>query len=475
MEETISEKIKEEEWHNKIIRIGNENEKKAREFLEKNGYIIFDISELQKKWNEVLLNPRVKTVGEAKTEEYKKEKARLKREYGIFQISSLERRGCILSEKEKEYLKDNFIGLIGDLIGREIKTNRLTCFEVKASQKNYFLSGRNQFEENCRAKKNNLNVLYVFINYSESPIKFEIVDIAELWFNLHIGINELTNQIHQPINLIRKREAIEKKKKYYSNTFVQFEIIKCLKNRELCMLNDRIDLEKKSVRYCLAFNLDYLRKHFERFGFNKSLTNLYHSVALLKPSVPVFSYNFKKRRKEEAYRNFNENYKDYVEGYNLFIDIDADWDWKKALQDVLETKKIFDEFKVPYYVLNSSFKGFHIHIPAQYMPKKEISELLAEINEVIYNIKGIYDIQSIDTSIFDLKRVCKVPYSLSSDGSVCLPLDDEQLKNFTPKLVSLNNVLSKIKIMNRGLLIRTHNLSEEQLKENVKKLFSEFL
>jgi len=41
-------------------------------------------------------------------------------------------------------------------------------------------------------------------------------------------------------------------------------------------------------------------------------------------------------------------------------------------------------------------------------------------------------------------------------------------------MVKIENVLKDIKIMNRGLLLRTGELTELELKENVIKFFKEF-
>lgn len=272
-----------------------------------------------------------------------------------------------------------------------------------------------------------------------------------------------------------KEQILKSRIEWYGFTPVLFEIVKCLKNRELCFLTLKTEKDKKPVRYLLAFSVDYLIKHFKRFDFFKYLNNIYHSTALLKSEVPVFSYNLKQRRKEEKYQDFNRDYANYVIGYNLFIDLDAEENWKEALEDLMQVKKIFDDYKVPYYILNSSFRGFHIVIPAQFMPEKKIDELLPEINEVVYNLKGTYDFKSIDTSIFDLKRVQKMPYSFSCDNSICLPLSDEQLAFFTPEIVRMENVLKNIHIKNRGLLLRRHNLSDEQLKKNVQVFIDDFL
>ena len=136
-------------------------------------------------------------------------------------------------------------------------------------------------------------------------------------------------------------------------------------------------------------------------------------------------------------------------------------------------KNILDGFKVPYWVMNSSFKGFHIHIPQEFMPKFN-QDTLRNIGEVLYNIKGIEDFQTLDISIGDNKRLCKVCYSPVSDGSICLPLIDEQIDNFKLDIVKISNVLRTCIIKNRGLLLRTHNLSEEELKKNVLCFLKEY-
>jgi len=274
---------------------------------------------------------------------------------------------------------------------------------------------------------------------------------------------------------MNKEEILKEREFYYSHIFVLFEIVKCLKNRELCFLSHKGEIPRKTARNMIAFTIDYLKKHFRWINFDKYSINMYHSVARLKPNtIPVFSYNLRERTKTQEYKDFKKEFINFVEGYNLFIDLDGKEDFEKCYQEAKEIKKIFDEYKIPYYLLNSSFKGFHFHVPAEYMPNMEISELLKLINKVVYNIKGIYDFKTIDLSIFDLKRVCKVPYSYECSGAICLPLTDVQFNNFSSKMVSMKEVIKNIKIKNRGLILRTHNLDEKALKENVINFIREF-
>lgn len=480
---------REENLSEKLYKIGKEYEDKAKEFLSKQGYIIFDDEQIKKRFIETGKNLQfnklykdIKNINKIKQmmEEVKKdyfltmdleyEKDKFET-FALNQIKVFEELGCVLSEKERTYLKENNILHIGDIRTKRISDNKLCCFEVKSSENEYYQGRKEQFFSCLKAKRFDIGTFFILINHSKGSETIEVVDVADLWYNYHI--NTETFNIRGNLNIVKRSKIVQKMKDYYSNIFVRFEIIKCLKHRELAFLNPKEDCNHRALRYLLAFNLDYLDKHLERFDFYKNLNNLYHSVALLK-DVPVFSYNLKERKKSEEYLEFNKNYQNYVVGYNLFLDIDGGNDFELAYQEAKQIKEILEEYKVPFYLLNSSYKGFHFQIPAEYMPDLEIKELMEKISKVIYNIKGIYDLQTLDISVGDIKRLCKMPYSAVTDGSICLPLDDKQFAGFKREMVKMENVLSKIMIKNRGLLMRTHNLSFEQLKENVKKFISEF-
>lgn len=273
-------------------------------------------------------------------------------------------------------------------------------------------------------------------------------------------------------NLTRE-QILAERKEWYSKTYVQFEMIKCLAHRELCFLSLKSEEKKKAVRYLLALNLSYLQKHFNWFNFYDALINVYNSVAVLK-DVPVFSYNLSERKKEPAYIEFDKNYANYVIGYDFFWDIDGKENFELCHQEAKELKKIFDEYSLPYYIINSSKKGFHFVIEAKYIPEMDIHKLLETLNEIVYNMVGIYDFKTIDKSIIDLKRVKKTPYGFSCDNSICLPLSDEMFANFKAEDVEMKSVLQNIQIKNRGLLTRNQNLSLEELKNNVSKFFKDF-
>ena len=274
---------------------------------------------------------------------------------------------------------------------------------------------------------------------------------------------------------MERDKILQERERYYSNIAVKFEIVKQLKDKELTLLDDKLEgKERKFTRFLCAKSLEYLNKHFERFEVLKTRRNLYHSVANLKP-FPIFSYNLIERRHTPEYEAFNKNYQDYVFSYDFFCDFDGKENFNKCYQDLLKAKQIFDNYKLPYYIVSSSFTGFHLCIEAKYLPLFDPKKSLEKINNVIYNFSGIYDLKnSLDLSVGDIKRVKKLPFSAVGDGSVALPLDDFQVSNFQQSMISISNILANITIRNRGLLIRNLNLGEETLKQNVLKFFNDF-
>ena len=268
-----------------------------------------------------------------------------------------------------------------------------------------------------------------------------------------------------------REEILQERKIWYSKTFIQFELCKSLLHRELSFLTFKGENKKTTVRYLIAFNIDYLKKHFLAYGFNEKLLNMYQSVALLK-NIPIFSYS-RNRTKDKKYIEFNENYENFVIGFYLFLDFDGKENFDKCLQEVKEMKKIFDKNKIPYYILNSSFTGFHFHIPYEYMPNFD-KNTIPILNEIISNIKGIYEFETLDDSVCDLKRLCKVSYAYSCDGSICLPLNDFQIENFNKENVEMKNVFNQIIIKNRSNLLRKYNLQNDELKKNVIKFLNEY-
>jgi len=114
----------------------------------------------------------------------------------------------------------------------------------------------------------------------------------------------------------------------------------------------------------------------------------------------------------------------------------------------------------PILCKNSGSKGFHICVPFENLPQK-LKQLpfdkLAKLFKLFaYELKLIKKIKDIDTSIFDLRRIKKVPYSVVYPYyRVALPLTDEQFDNFNLDDVFLPNLIDDAeKMQKRGLLTR---------------------
>lgn len=271
-----------------------------------------------------------------------------------------------------------------------------------------------------------------------------------------------------------KEEILKKRQEYYSKIFVLLEIVKNLKNKELSFICK--DDKKKTMRYFVAFTINYLQKYFKAMNFFKYNINLYHSVTYLR-DIPIFTLNFKLRKKEQKYIDFNENYDYHVSGIDLFLDFDGKEDFTTCYKETKDMKTILEEMKVPYYILNSSSNGFHIIIPNEYIPPLS-SETIKHCNFIGYiidNIKLTHDFETLDDSVTDIKRLKKLPYSFVSDGSIALPLSDYNFRIFENHKCNYEWVMKNIRIKERGLLIRDYGLNLEQLKQNTNSFIQNYL
>lgn len=264
---------------------------------------------------------------------------------------------------------------------------------------------------------------------------------------------------------MNKPELLKQQHDYYTKTFTLFEILKTLQHREFALLNSKLEEKHVATRFLYSSSLKYLQMHLKELGVSRGekLINLYRSNAHLKPnSIPVTTYDLKKRTKDKNYQDFNKRFNEFVDGFDFIIDIDA----KTILHShyiAKKIKKFFDDYKLPYYLQFSGTRGFHIIIPCEYILTQDIKVYEIGLKALITT----FDFKDeIDISTLNPKGLIKVSYSFDA-GNVALPLDDTQFKDFNIEMVKLENVLKNITIKNRGLLLRTHNLSKEELMKNV--------
>lgn len=266
---------------------------------------------------------------------------------------------------------------------------------------------------------------------------------------------------HQKIEPVPEME--EMAKRWYNTDAIAFELVNSMKFRETVF----IDVRNKIVQRLLKINaVRFIYKNFERYDFYNpdKLYNVYSSVAYFH-NLPMFSFNQTEKTEQQA--KFNANYNDYITGYDLFIDLD-----NKELELVYSSTKrlkdIFDSYQIPYTLTFSGSKGFHISVDYNDLPtklKKLNPKQLSIIFKLFaYELKITKKIKDIDTSIFDMRRIRKVPYSIVYPYYyVALPLSDKEFDNFSLENVFLPNVVDKAEQFKRRGVMKRQGIHEKFL------------
>lgn len=250
----------------------------------------------------------------------------------------------------------------------------------------------------------------------------------------------------------------ELKREWYSIPTIKYEMVKTMLHRETATINV---IDGRRTLRCLKIGaVKYLDMNDERYDILSEPFNIYSSLAKY-PMMPVFS--FSRDVKKNQQNKFNDEYRDYMSEYDFLIDVDNE-NVGQALKSVRKVKGIFDEMNVPYWLMFSGSKGFHIRVEFKDFPdwlkKKEWDDISDFLKKFAENLRAVTGIDDIDLSVFDLRRIAKTPYSVVYPYYfIALPLSDEQLDNFNFEMVSLpillrENLDNPTKFYNRGLLKR---------------------
>jgi len=268
-------------------------------------------------------------------------------------------------------------------------------------------------------------------------------------------------------------------KEWYSQSMVLWELSKQLQYKYLSIRKPNPDVPSKSIltRYLLGYKPELIIKSIENYGgFNENI-KLYFDVPYWK-ETPMFSFDPNKRSEQKE--RFTADWKRNFNGYDFIIDIDFTGGMMKAYKYAKPVKEFFDRMKVPYSVKPSGTKGWHFIIPHRYLPaQKDITLLPIKCCSLAVWIANRFNIpitdednkDGIDSAVYLHTQILKLAYSLDH-GNVSLPLTDYQFDTFSEDFIKVDNVIDTIKIFKRGSLIRTHGLPDDQLKKNVKLLFS---
>jgi len=267
-------------------------------------------------------------------------------------------------------------------------------------------------------------------------------------------------------------------KKYYTRDDVLFEILKSTKSREMAMINPDF-----TIRCMYCSSIKFLKWNVNEFGgFDRNMSNFYYSIASVK-NMPVF--DFKKSIRQEQQEKFNKEFNNYVIGYDFFIDLDRgsvpepskkilkkDFNEKTYIKsylinDMKKLKKVFDDYKIPYS-LRFSGSGFHFLIADKYLPNDKFEDKIKLCKNIAFDLKNWFGIMSIDDSIYNARRICKIPYTIDiKTGNVCMPLTDDDAENFDYNNYHITVLIDK-QFRGRGLL--SHN--EFEGNDNICKLIN---
>lgn len=244
--------------------------------------------------------------------------------------------------------------------------------------------------------------------------------------------------------------------KWYSSTFVLFEIIKSLKHRELAWLKDKVPRETEeytpvAMRLLFTSSLDFLIKQMNHFHFLKKSWCMYYSVATLE-KIPLISWNPREQRLIRA--DFFGAYRKHMVKFDFVIDIDSQF-IEKAYEDAKKVKFHLDKHGVPYSLRWSGLHGFHFVVEHDsFFPSDwSLDICIGKAKLIAKNLKNVLDLTRVDTQIYNDNRLLKIPYSLAG-LNVCLPLSDKDFKNFSIEKMRVDYVLDNINVKNRGLLTR---------------------
>lgn len=280
------------------------------------------------------------------------------------------------------------------------------------------------------------------------------------------------------------------RREWYSRDDVMSNIVPLLRGREVAFMVPKVLRTERGnypVRCIKAHHSSYLLNNMKAFSFFERKYNLYHSIFRLK-NLPMFSYSPLKRSEQQ--HEFFLKYYDHVTGVDFVMDLDGKETFElservRAARDVVVKICAFmKSFGVPYRVEFSGSKGFHIEVddvfrdfPAtrEWSKRTVVLEKIATLLVMKANglrpqlpedeeslailKKELKDLYSFDSSIYNVTRIWKVPYSYdAASDMIVTPLSDEELINFKLEDFMVEKMLGK-NLWNAGLKTREGNLT----------------
>jgi hypothetical protein len=270
---------------------------------------------------------------------------------------------------------------------------------------------------------------------------------------------------------------------HYRDKRVLYEIVKYIKNNELCL--------NSNIRWLYASKIEYLLKiiYFYRIlesrGINdkdektEGLTFYCGLANFCERPCPPFSPKEKKSWQDNYWTKKNDSeYIKKMNGYNFGLDIDGD-NFKQSYEDAKKVFKFLDKFKIKFSIWCSGKKGWHVIIPYEefesIVSPFDVDYTIVFCKSLMADMVRHLKLKRVDTLIYSASRFLKVPYSLDMrNGRVIYPLSNGEFLNFNEQMMTREYLLSQKDLGNRGVYINRPSNKEgfksmiKHLEENIK-------
>jgi len=242
---------------------------------------------------------------------------------------------------------------------------------------------------------------------------------------------------------------------WYKSPPIKFEIIKFLYNREMAVINKSDDGGKVTIRMLKCHNVqsfDFICDYILKMEQPDRLFNFYYSLAKYTNGIPNQDWRLQDRNNAE----WTNHHWEQMESYDFLLDIDAGGfeELDYAYESAVEIKEFFDDKRIPYY-LRFSGCGYHFVIPYKYLPQELNFNPFKTIDNIYKYCSRLGRMfhddfsEMVDYKIYDSRRICKIPYSLSiypkeDYAMMCFPfINDEQMKiiNNNYRLLNYENLI----------------------------------
>lgn len=262
---------------------------------------------------------------------------------------------------------------------------------------------------------------------------------------------------------------------WYRIPQVKFQIRKYTYKRETMFMKAKhAEHSGQSTRMLRIHNVQHLDLWMNQLYLfkHKREYNMYYSLAQYTNGIPFGTTKLAER----DFGDWKDNHWKFMSGYDFLLDIDAGnhKEMHFAYHSALIIKQLFNKLEVPYH-LRFSGMGFHFVIPYHYFytlkhsfnPEDE-SNIYLLFNDIAIELNKKYS-EMIDTTIYDSRRVTKIPYSLSlyeNKDYVCIPFNDNfDFMNFYLHEMLPDNQYSKVLLSDNEHLYNINGNIFKLLKE----------